>query len=376
MNALRMRFEEKYFPVSLRNLIVFLFMWLLVGFSTGTAVLMGPVRWMTTFMRNENAGQSSENLAVQITIVLFVVVSAYISLVLTKFLIGSAQRPAKIFTLIICLCASAVALWFWMNPQYSEGGRETSIVTEGASFTFGPYPTQEHLVQLKKEGYTDVISLLHPAVVPFEPSLLEDEKKYADEVGLHIIHIPMLPWVSENENAIAQIKDLAEHGKGRYYIHCYLGKDRINVVKRILTGYNVAVISTDVQSGRTLDEVQTFERGAITKLDEGVYLIPYPTDEEFLGYIFSGNVKYVVSLMDTSIADNAEWIKKEKHLMNIYQMPFEMLSVNSAIINPAAIKQIAAKVESLPKPVAIHDFRSDSPVSAELMRQFTVVKQK
>jgi protein tyrosine phosphatase (PTP) superfamily phosphohydrolase (DUF442 family) len=373
---LRMHFEEKYFHVSLSNLVTFLFIWLLVGFSTGTAVLMGPVRWITTFLRNENAGQSSENLAVQITLVLFVLLSAYVALLLTRLLTRSAQSRTKISVVGICLCASAGALWFWMNPQSSGQGRETSIVTGRASFTFGPYPTQEHLTQLKREGYTDVISLLHPAVVPFEPSLLEDERKFADEIGLHIIHIPMLPWVSENEHAIAQIKDLAEHGKGKYYIHCYLGKDRINVVKRILTGYNVAVTTADVQPGRTLDEVQAFERGAITKLDEGIYLIPYPTDEEFLGYIFSGNVKQVVSLMDTSVADNAEWIKKEKHLMDIYQMPFEMLSVNATVVSRAVIKEIAAKVEKLPKPIVIHDFRSDSPVSTELMRHFTVVKQK
>jgi len=50
---------------------------------------------------------------------------------------------------------------------------------------FGPYPTYEELRKLQDDGYTAVVSLLHPAVVPFEPKLISDERfrrKRSDQV--------------------------------------------------------------------------------------------------------------------------------------------------------------------------------------------------
>jgi len=242
---------------------------------------------------------------------------------------------------------------------------------KGHSFTFGPYPTEERIIQLKEQGYTDVISLLNPIVVPFEWKLFDEEKKNAEAIGLHFIHIPMVPWISENENAILKIKEIAQHGKGKYYIHCYLGKDRINVVKRVLEQYQTSVSSVDVQAGRNLEGKTFFERGAITKLDTTVYFIPYPTDEEYLGYILSGRIKYVISLMDTSIAANKEWIAKERKITGVYQMPFEILSMRADSIDTQKMTDAVHYVQKLPKPVVIHDFRSDSPASKEFMRLYS-----
>ena len=68
----------------------------------------------------------------------------------------------------------------------------------GSSFTFGPYPTEDRLAALERDGYTAVISLLHPAVVPFEPKLIADETAAAERVGIEFIHLPMLPWIADN----------------------------------------------------------------------------------------------------------------------------------------------------------------------------------
>lgn len=367
-----MHFQKKYFKISFQTIFLFAAIWLMVGFSTGTATLIGPVRWITTEMRDLHVNQNNEDLVVKSIIGVLILVSALISLWLTRFIVNRSQTTSTFIVLSACATAAILSLWLWLHPQYASQGIETSIMMENKSFTFGPYPTEERMIQLKEEGYTDVISLLNSTVVPFEGKLFDDVKNIAENVGLRIIHIPMVPWVSENEDAIIKMKEIAKHGRGKYYIHCYLGKDRINVVKRVLEQYNAVVSSIDVQASRTLNGKESFERGAITKLDTAVYLIPYPTDEEYLGFILSGSIKYVVSIMDTSIVENGEWIAKEKKITNVYQMPFEILSMRADTIDTLKMLDVVGYVKKLPKPVVVHDFRSDSPASKEFIRLYSL----
>lgn len=367
-----MHFQKKYFKISFQTVFLFAAIWLMVGFSTGTATLIGPVRWITTEMRDLHVNQNNEDLVVKTIIGVLILVSALISLWLTRFIVNRSQITSTFIVLSACATAAILSLWLWLHPQYASQGIETSIMMENKSFTFGQYPTEERMIQLKEEGYTDVISLLNSTVVPFEGKLFDDVKNIAENVGLRIIHIPMVPWVSENEDAIIKMKEIAKHGRGKYYIHCYLGKDRINVVKRVLEQYNAVVSSIDVQASRTLNGKESFERGAITKLDTAVYLIPYPTDEEYLGFILSGSIKYVVSIMDTSIVENGEWIAKEKKITNVYQMPFEILSMRADTIDTLKMLDVVGYVKKLPKPVVVHDFRSDSPASKEFIRLYSL----
>ncbi|GAH26836.1 unnamed protein product, partial [marine sediment metagenome] len=61
-------------------------------------------------------------------------------------------------------------------------------------------------------------------VIPFEPYLIRKEKRNAKIAGIELIEIPMLPWVSSNEEAIKQIELIAsESDNKKYYIHCYFG---------------------------------------------------------------------------------------------------------------------------------------------------------
>ena len=89
------------------------------------------------------------------------------------------------------------------------------------------------MIQLKREGFT-IVSLLHPAVVPFEPKLISDEKKLAESIGVPLIHVPMLPWVSGNQEALATIRQLAADRTRHFYVHCYLGQDRVRVVRHAI----------------------------------------------------------------------------------------------------------------------------------------------
>ena len=184
---------------------------------------------------------------------------------------------------------------------------------ENSRFTFGSYPSKEELMQLKEEGYETIITLLHPAVTPFEPVLLKEEEKLCKEAGIKLLSIPMLPWISENEEAIEKIKQIALKPTGKYYVHCYLGKDRVNVVKRLITSFseNKQVKFNDKENARSLDNLKMMERGPVSKLGIGIYYSPYPTDEEYMGYVIAAGVQQVISLMDLLML-NKNYVLKKK----------------------------------------------------------------
>src|SRR5205085_11387192 len=122
-----------------------------------------------------------------------------------------------------CTLAALLSLYAWMNPgrmlaAMAGGTPGGSLATaSGAHFIFGAYPDEATLRELKRQGVTAVISLQHPAVVPFEPASIEAEKKASARVGLEFIHAPMLPWVSDNRAALEQIRCIAAPGRRVYY---------------------------------------------------------------------------------------------------------------------------------------------------------------
>lgn len=107
------------------------------------------------------------------------------------------------------------------------------VFTTEEGFTFGPYPDENELTMLKKEGYDGVITLLSPSV-PFEKILLEKEIQAGEKVGLRIYSFPMRPWIFENKDSIIKIKEFVKTNQGKFYVHCYLGKHRTNMVRQII----------------------------------------------------------------------------------------------------------------------------------------------
>jgi phytol kinase len=374
INNLISWFERKFFKISFKNSLLVAFIWLLVGFTTGTETLMGPVRWVARLSRNMEWDKRIEDSIVKLIIILFVISSFIISLWLARAIIKTTFRHVKAGILALILLATVSALYFWMNPQIFIIAKDISEeTTADRHFTFGTYPTEEQLIRLKKEGYTAVISLLHPAVVPFEPKLLADEQEVAKKVGIAIIHLPMLPWVSENRESLDKIKAIAESSKGRYYVHCYLGKDRINVVKRVIEktkGAGRTEYAEPDMLSRKIRDIEAFERGKIFILDDEVYLTPYPTDEEFMGFILSGSINHVVSLLDPENPKDVPWIEKEQELLAKHYIGFDLFPVSYSHYNPQKVLEVAQKVRFMPKPLVIHGFLSPSFVTVAFIQAF------
>ena len=353
--------------------LLFILFWILTSFVSISLALLMPARELLEWGRQHSWTPGSEDLVIQWIIVCSVVLAAFASRFLVKFFLKSKQMPAK-FMVLIALIVLTYAT-YWAVLEAGVYARTGTIIFQSERFTLGPFPTKEDMSRLRDEGYTAIISLLHPALLPVEPGLIQKERAMAQKTRIQFINIPMLAWVSDNQKSLAKIRQIVRSKIGRYYIHCYLGQDRINVVKRILQQEGEKVLSNGIQSPRSLDNIESFERGKILRLGEGVYLIPYPTDEEFFGYVLSGKVKAVVSLMNPELEDDKKRIEQEKKITAEYKMPFYVMAVKNPS-NKIELQKIVSNVQILPHPLVIHHFNSDSAEAKAFAKTYTEILKK
>ncbi len=370
MNKLKSFFDKKNFKFFFYKAIGFALLWIANGFSLGTLTLLGPVRWLTTWARKNNWGQQKEDLLINLIILIFVIISFLISLWIMKRITKSSSSLLKILIYIICYCFAGVALFLLANPEILNAGNDIESSVGESQFTLGAYPTEEELVKLKDKGFTTIICLLHPAIVPLEPILIEKEKKAVEDIGMEFINIPMLPWISDNEDAILKIKSLTKKKNEKYYMHCYLGKDRVNVMRRIILKENIKIKETAPKSNRTLDDIASFERGKIYVLRKSsIYFTPFPTDEEFFSFIVGGDIKEVVSLLNPDNHEDLILINKEKDILKKYKITFKLLTVTDKT-SDTKIKEYINLANSLPKPLLIHNVKTDDPVSQNFINLY------
>ncbi|HEY5610787.1 MAG TPA: hypothetical protein VIL97_06255 [Thermoanaerobaculia bacterium] len=341
---------------ALRDAASFLGLWLLFGFAAGTLLLLGPVRWFVNLSRSRGWPDALERGGVLVLIVLLAVGTGAITFTIFQSLITSRSISYRAGVPLLALSLAGVALWFWMQPERlgEAMGREVHI----QRFTYGPYPDEQKMRQLRDEGYT-IVSLLHPAVVPFEPRMLSKEKAEAARMGVPFISVPMLPWVSGNSEPLQTIQSLAKNPEAKYYVHCYLGRDRIRVVQRFL-GHRIDEAHDSKEQKLTLGNMKTLERGAVYALGSDGYLIPFPTEEEFVGYILDGHVRQVVAMFDPSDPEDALWILQEEKVLRDHKMPFLLIPISHARYDPATVVTAVKKTEKLPKPFVVHGFLSPS----------------
>ena len=341
----------------MKRTLLFLVLWLAIGFSIGTATLLGPVRWVTTLCRAHGFPDGLEKAAVQLLIVLLVAVTGATAWVLTRAALSSERIETHYGLPALALLAAGGAVWLWMTPAMLRA-QNGAVTTAGTHFTFGPYPDEDRLHDLASERYTAVISLLHPAVIPFEPQLMAREDEAAAHAGIQVIHLPMLPWVSDNTAVLARVRDLARARTGRYYVHCYLGMDRVQMVRRVIEEEGGGAVETEaLNDAPPLSQSNLWTRGEIVHLDDRVHLTPFPEQDEFLRYFMGGRVR-IVSLLDTSDPDDRTWIEQERALVDRYHLPYTSLPLSGSRFNPQAVLAAARQVRALDGTVAVHDFLS------------------
>jgi protein tyrosine phosphatase (PTP) superfamily phosphohydrolase (DUF442 family) len=303
----------------------------------------------------QDRGYSQETINVLLTILTGGWVSVGIlatALYSFLFLRRRQDLPFGAGVLALTLMTSFGTFYFLLDTDLmAAAGQLGEGSVENEKLTFGPYPDAQRLEELEDEGYDGVISLLNPAM-PFENVLLEEELQEGEEIGIEIYSYPMLPWVSENEESLAAIDELVAGSEGRYYIHCYLGKHRVELVRRELSGATKDTVTVEEEPLKS-----SLERGRLSTFDqERIVLGAYPTDEEWVDAVLRRNVEEVVSTLDPTNPEDAALIDQERQIAEDNGLTFTLVPLDPESPDPAAVQEIAEYVRSLDHKVYVHEF--------------------
>ncbi|MEJ7822683.1 MAG: hypothetical protein WKF85_10205 [Chitinophagaceae bacterium] len=341
----------------MKKVITVIFLWLCWGFALGTLLLLGPTRWLVNYEREKEMPVTTENTTVIILIIFLAIASFAVAYYSAKSILNPATGARKRRALSgIPLIAALFAVYIFFHPDWINSDRENKFNSLNTSFSTGSYPELDKMEELKRKGFTAVVSLLHPAVVPFEPVLLEKEKKNAAEAGLEFISIPFLPWVSENENSIDSLRSLIKKGQGKYYVHCYLGLDRIAAASRIINQEGKTMIHFDRGKKDSLILKKKFERGNVVEIEKDVFLGPQLTKEEYFFVI--GNFRQVAALRNLKDPEIKIHVEEEEKWLQPFKIPIQIFEVNGQT-SATEMQKIVNAVKSLPKPLFIHGFFTD-----------------
>ena len=195
------------------------YLWFVIAFVLGTAVLLFPVRWLTSALQARGASQTLENVLVIALVLAYIVASVVIALRVNRYVCNHPRRNIRWTIVGLATMVAVLTAWSWRNPgrmlsSMAGGGGMAAVKTaKGAVFEFGAYPDIERLKALKAEGVTTIISLQDPDVV-VEREGIAEEVRAAKEVGLTLVQAPMIPWFSENTESLNKIRAIASTSPG------------------------------------------------------------------------------------------------------------------------------------------------------------------
>ena len=348
-------------PSAGKFFLTFGYAWFTIGLVTGTLVLVVAVRGILNVLQRLGWGQSAQNRLLIGVILLFVAGSFLLARRVVRGLFRISPR-ARMVALVSLGVLALLSGYAWSNPTRFlasfAGTEQTSLSMEGGpNFMFGSYPDETRLLQLKKEGVTAVVSLQSSAVL-VELSGISEERRATRATGLQFIEAPMLPWVSDNTESLEKIRNLALHGKGTYYVHCGLGRDRVNIVKRVIeslqpqTHAHIAA-AKDLQTAAGFERrTEPFERGMPMKVKDGVWVVPYLNEAEFYGFILQGQPGHVVLILDARDPEQRGWLAEAEKKMKQYAVAYTYFAYPSAT-GDTSTAAIMAKVQSLSAPFTV-----------------------
>ncbi len=354
--------RQRYLPPSAsRFFLTFGYAWLTIGLFMGTLVLVVAVRGILSMIQRMGWGQAAQNRLLIVVILVFIISSFLLARRVVRMLYRQKPATRKVWLALLGVPA-LLSAYAWTNPaRFLSGmaGTQLSSVAMrgGPNFVFGSYPDENRLKELKKQGVTAVISLQSPKVL-VEIEGIRAERDAAAREHLPFIEAPMLPWVSDNEDAIAKIKQIALHGSGTYYVHCGLGRDRVNIVKRVIESLqpqsNAKVTaSTDLKKAVGFNRrIEPFERGMLMKVADGVWVVPFPNKEEFYGFIIQGDPGHVLLVLNPNDPSQRAWITEAERQMKEYAVAYTVIPYPGAS-GDTSTAPIVAKMRTMKPPYTV-----------------------
>lgn len=352
-------YEKKKKKPLLRNWrkwILRLLFLMLFGFSGGVLFLLFFMVPVEARLAESGVDQGVTDVIMSILTFGWIGFGFLMTAVFSRFLISGWRSllPATSAVGVVFLSSFAVFYFLLDTNMMIAMGNLNEQTVENERLTFGSYPDLQRLEALEDQGYDGVITLLNPNI-PFERVLLQEEKANGEEVGIEVYSFPMLPWISQNGNSLRGIDDLITDGDKRYYIHCYLGEHRVDLVRDRITE------EPENPKGDPDDPLpESFERGEVTTFDDGrIILGPYPTEEEWFHEILRQDVKEIVSTFDPEDPSYKDRIKEERKIAEDYDLTFTLMPLGSDP-DPARVREISLYAYELDHRVYIHDYNSGS----------------
>ncbi len=338
--------------------LTFLYMWLVIGFFLGTLVLIGPVRWLTAAVHRAGGSDSVENAFVILLVVIYVAFSAWLALRLSRTVWRGTTPLSRYGVPLVATLLAASAVIAWRNPgkmlsAVAGGGNIEDVQTaSGAVFEFGPYPDADLLRELKSRGVTTVISLQHPDVPVERPGIAEEDKN-AKDIGITLVHAPMLPWFSENKASLDTLRAIALKGRGKFYVHCGLGRDRVNIARKLIEGVGAkAVAAKGYHEGLGFAyRTAPFGRGPIVKLASGVWMVPFPDHEELYGCFLQGSPGHVVVALDVADTTEKALLDDAKRLLDPVAFQYVVLPIDYS--KPVTLQTVVDSLRRIPPPLTL-----------------------
>lgn len=354
----RMRYIK---PSTAQFFATFGYAWFTIGLFTGTLVLVLAVRGILDVLQRMGWEQSAQNHLLIGVILLFFALSFLLARRVVRFLYRQTTTTRRLMLVGLAVPA-ALSLYAWSNParflaSFAGTVGSSYAMKGGPTFVFGSYPDEDRLKELKRQGVTSVVSLQSRAVL-VEISGIKEERGAAAREGLAFIEAPMLPWVSDNTESLEKIKQLALHGKGTYYVHCGLGRDRVNIAKRVIEALEPqssahVASSNDIKSAAGFERrTEMFERGMPMKVKEGFWVIPYLNEAEFYGFILQGQPGHLVVILDPSRAEQRGWLANAEKKMKQYAVAYTTMSY-PASTGDTSTRTVVAKLRSFTGPVTV-----------------------
>ncbi len=346
----RAKFGRKAFLLRLFLALVFL---ATLGFAGGVLYLLLFLVPFEQWLVDSGISQGTIDVLLDLMILGWVLFGFLATLLYARLFLRRGRSLLGAVAVAVASLAAAGVVFFLMldNSLLAAAGQlGQQSAGEGQRIVFGPYPDAERLEELEGEGYDGVIALLSPKV-PFERVLLKQEEENGKDIGIRVYSRPMLPWITGNEASLESIRTLAVQKDKQFYIHCYLGKHRVDIVRQELEA------KAPDPTEKEVDLPYRFERGRVVTYEgERIILGPYPTDEEWFEFVLRRDVEEVVSTLDPDNPDDVPWIEKERKIAGENGIKFTLMTLDPLSPDPAAAQEIARYAQNTDRKVYVHDF--------------------
>lgn len=149
----------------------------------------------------------------------------------------STEKKIWIITAVF-VALVAYGVWNLFQPDRFPMSFARGEVREAVpGVLVGPYPTEDELKVLKRNGVREVMSLMDPESVA-ESALFRSEKELVSKAGFVFSSYPMDFKDMDGERSAKGVEEavdrLLKRGDTKVYVHCYLGRHRVGLVEAAL----------------------------------------------------------------------------------------------------------------------------------------------